>query len=115
MHPCAKALRQEGTEHAWEAARRIGGSKGRRCHTVHLPSPSTPPQAPSAGQGDLWGQEGHPAQARAPGLTAEGCTGAWTLIAADGFAGDTGVQQRVPVLPFGAGLHGHPQPQALWG
>lgn len=51
--------------------------------------------------------------AQALELTAEGCTGSWNLMAADEFAGEAGVQQRIPVLLFGAWLHSHCHLQAL--
>lgn len=45
---------------------------------------------------------------------AECCTRAWKLMAANRFAGEADVQQRIPVLFFRAELHGHPPSQALW-
>lgn len=92
-------------------------SRGKGCHVVHL-LPSRHPQAPGAvGQKDhCRGKQGlsRPSPGPGPELTAEGCTGARSLMAADGSAGEAGVQQGVPVLLFGAGWHGRPQPQALW-
>lgn len=109
-------------QHVQEAAKRSvwpeqkdWGIKG--FNIVHLLSwpPSQPPNCSGDWGTSGWGGRGDPAHGSwAPELTAECCTRAWKLMAANRFAGEADVQQRIPVLFFRAELHGHPPSQALW-